>query len=115
MLATIKGTGVPVICCGEEMQPLVPGTSDGAYEKHLPVYEMDGSKVCVKVGSAPHPMAEEHYIEWIALKTCCGYQVKFLKPGDAPEACFTVCEGEKVEAVYAFCNLHSLWETEVIG
>ena len=110
IVAVVKGTGVPVICCGEPMQEIVAGTTDAAVEKHVPVYEVKGDTVCVKVGAAEHPMLEEHYIEWIAHKTEQGNQRKALKPGDKPEACFKICEGDKVEAVFAYCNLHSLWK-----
>lgn len=109
IVAIVKGTGVPVVCCGEPMQEIIAGTTDAAVEKHVPVFEVKGDTVFVKVGAAEHPMLEEHYIEWIALKTAQGNQRKALKPGDKPEACFRICEGDKVVAVYAYCNLHSLW------
>ena len=64
----------------------------------------------VKVGSVAQPMLPEHYIEWIALQTKQGNQRKQLKPGDAPEACFAICDGDEVEAVYEYCNLHGLWK-----
>jgi superoxide reductase len=108
----VENKGVPVMCCGQKMTELVPNTVDAAQEKHVPVYEVNGDTVCVKVGSVEHPMLEEHYIEWIALKTAQGNQRKALKPGDKPEACFKICDGDKVEAVYAYCNLHSLWKAE---
>ena len=57
-------------------------------------------------------MVEEHFIEWIALQTKQGNQRKALKPGEAPEACFKICDGDEVVAVYAYCNLHSLWKAE---
>ena len=79
-------------------------------EKHVPVYEVNGNTVTVTVGSVEHPLLPEHYIEWIALKTKAGNQRKALKPGDAPKACFAICEDDEVEAVYAYCNLHSLWK-----
>lgn len=110
IVAIVKGTGVPVICCGEAMKEIVPGTSDGAVEKHVPVYEVKDGKVIVTVGSVEHPMLEEHFIEWIALETKQGNQRKALKPGDAPKACFAICEGDEVVAVYEYCNLHGLWK-----
>ena len=110
IIAKVKDKGVPVICCGEKMQEIIPGTTDAAVEKHVPVFEVKDNIVYVKVGEAAHPMLEEHYIEWILVQTNLGNQRKGLKPGDAPEACFALCEGEKVEAVYAYCNLHSLWK-----
>jgi len=106
----VKDKGVPVVCCGQKMTELVPGTSDGAHEKHVPVWTVEGNKVFVTVGSVEHPMLEAHYIEWIALQTKFGTQRKALKPGDAPKTCFSLCDGDEVEAVYAYCNLHSLWQ-----
>ena len=110
IVAIVKETGVPVICCGEAMQEIVPGSVDAAVEKHVPVYEVKDNKVVVTVGSTEHPMLPEHYIEWIALETKQGNQRKALKPGDEPKACFALCEGDKVVSVYAYCNLHSLWK-----
>jgi len=55
-------------------------------------------------------MQPEHYIEWVSLQTKQGNQRKVLQPGDAPKVCFAICEGDEVEAVYAYCNLHSLWK-----
>ena len=55
-------------------------------------------------------MTEEHYIEWVSLKTKFGNQRKALKPGDAPEVSFLIEKDDEVEAVYAYCNLHSLWK-----
>ena len=110
IVAIVKGTGVPIICCGKPMQKIEAGTTDASVEKHVPVYEVKGNTVTVTVGSVEHPMLPEHYIEWIALKTKAGNQRKALKPGDAPKTCFAICEGDEVEAVYAYCNLHSLWK-----
>ncbi|WP_399552805.1 desulfoferrodoxin family protein [uncultured Ruminococcus sp.] len=110
MIAMVRDKGVPVMCCGQKMTEIVPGTTDAAVEKHVPVFEVKDNIVHVKVGSVAHPMLDEHYIEWIAVQTTAGNQRKALKPGDAPEACFALCEGEEVEAVYAYCNLHSLWK-----
>ncbi len=110
IIAMVKGTPVPTVCCGEKMQEIIPGTTDAAVEKHVPVYSVDGGKVTVKVGSVTHPMTPEHYIEWISLKTTAGNQRKALNPGDAPEAVFYIAEDDKVEEVFAYCNLHSLWK-----
>lgn len=110
IIAKVKDTGVPVMCCGQKMTEIVPGTTDAAVEKHVPVYEVSGNLVTVRVGAAEHPMLPEHYIEWISLQTRQGNQRKCLRPGDKPEAQFALCEGDEVEAVYAYCNLHSLWK-----
>jgi len=108
----IKDTGVPMMCCGQKMKELIPGTSDGAVEKHVPVYTVDGNKVTVTVGSVEHPMLDVHYIEWIAIETKCGAQRKFLKADMKPCAEFVLTEGDSVVAVYAYCNLHGLWKAE---
>ena len=106
----IEDKGVPVVCCGQRMTELVAGTSDGAREKHVPVYEVNGSTVLVKVGEVAHPMIPEHYIQWIVLHTKNGVQRRELKPGEKPEAIFALCEGDEAVAVYAYCNLHGLWK-----
>ena len=110
IIAVVKESGVPVMCCGQKMQEIIPGTTDAAAEKHVPVYEVKDNIVTVCVGSVAHPMAEEHYIEWVSLQTKGGNQRKALKPGAEPKVCFAICEGDEVEAVYAYCNLHSLWK-----
>ncbi len=112
MVGSIKKTGCDVFCCGEPMEELIPGTTDAAVEKHVPAFTVNGNIVDVTVGSVEHPMLDAHYIEWIALETEQGAQRKTLKPGDAPKASFALTEGDKVVAVYAYCNLHSLWKAE---
>ncbi len=110
IIAMVKESGVPVMCCGQKMTEIIPGTTDAAVEKHIPVYEVKDGKVCVTVGEVEHPMIPEHYIEWVSLQTNKGNQRKALSPGEKPEVCFAICEDEVVEAVYAYCNLHGLWK-----
>ena len=110
IIVKIKDSSVPVVCCGENMQELVPGTTDAAVEKHLPVCKVNGSSVSVTVGSVLHPMLPEHSINWICLQTNKGFQLKYLNPGEEPKAVFALADGEKVEAVYEYCNLHGLWK-----
>ncbi len=110
IITYVKESGVKVVCCGEEMKELIPGTVDAAKEKHIPVIERDGDTVTVKVGGVAHPMLPEHYIEWIVLETNLGRQRKQLNPGQAPEAKFALVEGEEVVAAFEWCNLHGLWK-----
>ena len=110
IMTLVKDSGVPVMCCGQKMTLLVPGTTDGALEKHVPVVEVQGNMVTVRVGSVEHPMLPEHFIQWIALETNEGSQIKHLQPGQAPQAVFALREEEKVESVYVYCNLHGLWK-----
>ena len=105
--------GVPVMCCGQKMEELIPGTTDAAQEKHVPAIKRDGDKVTITVGSVVHPMLEEHWIQFICLVTDKGYQIHPLAPGDAPHAEFVVAEGETPLKVYEHCNLHGLWVTEI--
>lgn len=110
IIAMVKESGVPIECCGEPMAELIPGTVDASQEKHVPVYEVNDGVVTVTVGAVEHPMAPEHSIEWISLQTDKGNQRKVLKPGQKPSATFCIGKDEKVEAVYAYCNLHGLWK-----
>jgi len=109
IISMIRDKGVPVSCCSEKMQELIPGTTEASEEKHIPVYDVEGNTVHVTVGAAEHPMTGEHYIEWICLETEHGIQYAHLEPTDEPRAKFATCEGDEVRAVYAFCNQHSLW------
>jgi superoxide reductase len=109
IIAIVKKTGARIVCCGEEMEEIIPGSVDASLEKHVPVYEVKGNEVIVKIGSVDHPMIPEHYIEWVAIQTNNGNQRKTLKPNEAPVVKFALGEGDKVEAVYAYCNLHGLW------
>lgn len=108
-----RDSGVRVVCCGTEMQELVPGTSDGATEKHVPVVKVEGNKATVTVSSVEHPMVEAHFINWIVLETMHGFQKKELKPGEKPEAEFLLAEGDTAVAAYEYCNLHGLWKAEI--
>ena len=108
----IHDAGVPVICCGEPMEELKANTVDASLEKHVPAVTVEGDSVKVQVGSAVHPMLEEHHIEWISLELENGGSRKALAPGEAPEAVFHTA-GVKPVAVYAYCNLHGLWKTEL--
>ncbi|MBR6406458.1 MAG: desulfoferrodoxin [Lachnospiraceae bacterium] len=110
MVGMIKKTPCPVMCCGKPMKELVPGETDGAVEKHVPVYTREGNVLHVEVGSTLHPMIEAHYIEWIAVQTNQGMQRKPLVPGAEPKADFALLPDEEVVAVYEYCNLHGLFK-----
>ena len=91
---------------------LVAGSVDAAKEKHVPVVTKKCKQVKVDVGSVTHPMTEEHLIEWVAIETEQGYQVKYLKANDAPVCAFSLADGDALVAVYAYCNLHGLWKAQ---
>ncbi len=108
----VRDCGASVYCCGEKMQEIVPDTVEASGEKHIPVYHQEGNAVTVWVGAAAHPMTPEHHIAWICLETKEGIQYKLLDPEEAPQASFALSPGDDVEAVYAFCNQHSLWKNQ---
>lgn len=108
IVGLIKDGGGELYCCGKPMVKLVPNTVDAAQEKHVPVYEKNGDKLTVKVGSVPHPMQEEHYIQWICVEEPDKTQRALLKPGEEPQAEFIV-KGDTFE-VFEYCNLHGLWK-----
>lgn len=110
----VKSGGGVLVCCGEPMYRLEAGSSDGAYEKHIPELSFKGDGILhVQVGSVIHPMTEAHFIEWIYVQTKKGGQLKYLNPGEAPEATFSFVEDEVV-AVYEYCNLHGLYVKNLI-
>ena len=94
----------------EGWKELVAGSVDAAKEKHVPVVTKKCKSVTVDVGSVAHPMTEEHLIEWVAIETEQGYQVKYLKVDSAPVCTFSLADGDSLKAVYAYCNLHGLWK-----
>ena len=102
---------VPVVCCGEKMEELIPNTVDASNEQHVPVVtRMDDDTIKVEVGSVPHPMLPEHHISFIYVETENGGIKVNLK--DKPEAVICTCTETPV-AVYEYCNLHGLWKTEL--
>lgn len=108
----INASGVPLMCCGKPMEELVPNTVEASGEKHLPSVAIEEGAVHVRVGSVEHPMADVHYIEWVYLQTENGGQFAYLNPGQEPKVSFLL-GNEKPVAVYAYCNLHGLWMTEI--
>jgi superoxide reductase len=103
----VHGGPGALVCCNEKMVLLNANTVDAAKEKHVPVIEIGADKISVKVGSVPHPMLEEHYIEWIELVADGKVYRQNLKPGEAPEAVFPVIAKQVTAREY--CNLHGLW------
>ena len=112
LVNVIEASGVKMRCCGQEMTEVVANTVDASREKHLPVVNVADGVVKVNVGSVDHPMSEEHNIAWVVLHTDKGIYRKHLAAGDAPKVDFIINE-ENPLAVYAFCNLHGLWKTEL--
>ena len=112
LVGLIKDAGVPIICCGQKMTKLEPNVVEASEEKHIPVVAVAENVVNVVIGSVLHPMAEEHHIAWVYLQTDKGGHRRILKAGEEPIAKFILAD-EKPLAVYAYCNLHGLWKTEI--
>ncbi len=109
MTEVLRGGAGTLVCCEQPMQLLAEQTADSSTEKHVPVIEKTETGVLVKVGSIPHPMEENHYIEWIEVIADGRVYRKYLQPGDVPEAEFKISV-ENIEA-REFCNVHGLWKS----
>ena len=109
VIEKIVDSKVPVVCCGEKMEELVPNTVEASVEKHLPVVtRIDDCTIKVEVGSVAHPMLPEHHIAFIYVETeNGGIRVNL---SDKPEAVICTCSSKPI-AVYEYCNLHGLWKT----
>lgn len=112
LVGMIHDAGVPLMCCGQKMTHLEPGTVDASIEKHTPVVAVDGDTVTVTIGSVAHPMTEEHSITWVYLQTDRGGHRQCLAAGKEPVATFTLRDEAPI-AAFAYCNLHGLWKTEI--
>jgi superoxide reductase len=100
--------GGDLVCCGQPMKLLQENTTDASKEKHVPVIEKTADGIKVKVGSAPHPMEDKHFIEWVQVIIDGKSYRQFLKPGGTPEAVFKI-DGANITA-REYCNLHGLWK-----
>lgn len=109
IIEIIKDPETPTICCGHEMELLIPNTTDGDHEKHVPVWDCKDNCVTVKIGAEPHPMEGSHHICWIELVTNEKIIRKCSFPCGISTASFHLHKNEKILAVYAYCNIHGLW------
>lgn len=97
------------VCCGQEMEELIAHKNDMGQEKHVPVFEIDGKRVIVDIGSTPHPMTAEHHIAWVELVTDKGIYRKHTASMLKPHLHFLIDPNETVLAIYEYCNIHGLW------
>ena len=112
IVGIVEDAGPTLVCCGQEMKQLMPNTMDAALEKHVPVAERKGGEIEVHIGSVPHPATEEHHISWVVLAGESNTQRATLGHTAEPRVSFCVNSDESV-SVYAYCNLHGLWASEV--
>lgn len=99
-----------LVCCGQPMELQIERSQDDGKEKHVPVIEKIENGIKVKIGSIPHPMEQEHFIEWVEIITGGKNYRKFLKPNDSPEIEFLIGEEITDISVRIFCNIHGLWK-----
>ena len=109
IVEVIHAGGGQLVCCNQPMNRLDEKSADSALEKHVPVIEKTDAGILVKVGSVPHPMQDEHYIEWIELHADGQVLKRFLNPGETPEALFQV-QADTLTA-REYCNVHGLWKS----
>lgn len=110
LIELIEGSNENIVCCNEVMNIVTVNSTEASGEKHVPIYEILDNKIKVSVGSVIHPMEENHYIKWIALVSEKKTIKKYLKPGENPIVKFPYIQGS---TIYAYCNLHSIFKTDV--
>lgn len=108
IVEVFHGGAGQLVCCGKPMALQSENTVDAAKEKHVPAVEKTANAVNVKVGSVTHPMDAKHYIEWIEVIDGATSHIRYLNPGEAPEASFATTSANVT--VRAYCNLHGLWK-----
>ena len=96
IVGLVEGSLAGVTCDGEPLEMMRANSVDASREKHVPVVNVAESIVC-----------------WIYLQTQKGGQRRALTIDDKPEAKFALVDGDKPVAVFAYCNLHGLWVTEL--
>ena len=111
VILKVRDSGMKPYCCGSVMTLLVPETREGELgDKHLPVIKREGNELHIQVGSTMHPHTEDHYIEWVCVYTNCGSTFVYPSKKNDPVVTVTLKDGEEVEGVYVFCNIHGLWK-----
>lgn len=108
----IYDAGIPLMCCGQKMQKILPEKIDATREKHVPVVNLENNSITVNVGSINHPMTDDHKIQWICLRTNKGVYRKCLETNSEPSAIFSLNDEVPI-SVFAYCNLHGLWKKDL--
>ena len=111
IIAIVEESGIPIVCCGQDMTEIDPNIVEASAEHHIPVCKVEGNIVTVSVGETPHPMTASHHISWISIETKQGNQRKCLRYDDEPKACFALCDDDELLCAYAYCNLHGFWKS----
>ena len=109
IVEVLSNTGEEIKCGDKPMHELVANSTNAVQEKHVPQVSVEGNTVKVDVGSVRHPMEDAHSITWVHIVTNQGIQRKYLQSNNDPVVEFALCNDEKLQEVYAYCNLHGLW------
>ena len=109
IVEVLHGGKGELVCCGQPMKLMQEQTADSSVEKHVPVVEKTADGIKVTVGSVPHPMEDDHHIEWVQVIAGGNAYRIFLKPGGAPEGVFKTDIGDVQAREY--CNKHGLWKS----
>jgi len=110
IVEVLYARGGELVCCGKPMELQQEKTQEQGMEKHVPIVEKTDKGI--KVGSVPHPMEKEHYIQWIEVVADGKVYRKQLQPGQNPEAEFAM-QAENIVA-REYCNVHGLWKSGMI-
>ena len=116
IIEVVLSGGGELVCCSQKMELLTPKTADMSLEKHVPVLDENGEEKTVRTGSTPHPMTDEHYIQFIEVisKDHKWVKRKYLSPGEEPEMKFR-CKCENKFSAIENCNIHGLWGNNFEG
>ena len=108
VLPLVKGDGES---CDSHMILMEAQTEGDKAAKHKPVVEIDGDNVTVKIGEIQHPADEDHFIQFVIVEAGSELFIKCFKPGETPEATFTIGSDKINEGIVAYelCNLHGRW------
>lgn len=109
----VVDSGVVPVCCGKSMVELEANGIEGFFDHHLPtIKKVPGGTMIVEIGEKPHPSTDEHHIVFIWMEIEDGGQFRYVKPG-APARAIFLAPASPVKAIYAYCNVHGLWKTEL--
>ena len=111
VITKLVDSKISVVCCGEQMEELVPNKEGKSGEKFLPVVtQVDDTTIKIDVGSKAHAQLPEHSEAFVYVETENGGITVFLK--EKPEIEICTCCSMPI-AVYAYSKQHGLWMVEM--
>lgn len=113
LIERIEDHHVPLMCCGQKLELLVPNSTEAAVEKHQPVLKLDETTLTIEVAEVMHPMLASHWIPWVVIQTPTMVIRQTFEPGELPSLTLPRPEAGTPVRVYAYCNLHGLWASEL--